>query len=445
MIKKVLILSIVGAFLFASCNNDDDSSPTPPETTTFRITITNTINYLGTTVFDTPVGMATPGPLTAAADSYSFDFYAYPGSRLSFVSMLANSNDWFFAPGESGIELFDAGGNPVTGDVTDEISLWDAGTEEEDPATIATEPGGATAGDPDDDTNVRILSNTVSDYFTAELSHDGTRFTMTITRTDTGIVTPGIAVVHAQEAPFFNQGEPDRGHGLEALAEAGIPANLNVWFNEPGTDGAPLRLSSSHTPFSPGVVYAFSGDSDPLFTQGQSATTASGLEALAEDGDIQTVSDYLNGQGLSVATSNAPILPGGSLTFDIEASVGDKLGFATMFVQSNDWFLAFNNDGVALFNENGEPVSGTDSSIQTYLFDAGTEEDEAVGFGANQALRQAAANTGDADDDTTVRRVTTINDTQFNKGNIISVPGVTGYGDLRGGYNLIQINIEPIN
>lgn len=447
MIKKSLIPLIAGALFFISCNNDDDNGGTPDTPTNFRITITNTINYLNTTVFDTPVGAPAPGALTATGDAYVYDFYAFPGSRLSFVSMLAQSNDWFFAPGEAGIELFDVDGNPITGDVTDQISLWDAGTEEEDPATIATEPGGTTAGDPDDDNTVRVLPDMVADYLTAVLSHDGTHFTMTITKADNdnGNVTPGIAVVHAQDAPFFTVGEPDRGQGLEEVAEAGIPTNLYDWFNEAGTDGAPLRLSSSHAPFSPGVVYAFNGAQDPLFTQEQSAPTASGLEALAEDGSVQTAFDYLNGQGLSVAASDGPILPGNSLVFEIEALPGDKLGFATMFVQSNDWFLAFNNNGVELFSSSGDPVSGTDFSIQAYLFDAGTEEDEAVGFGANQAPRQAGANTGDPDDDNTVRRVGAIEDVQFNKGNIASAPGVAGYLDPRGGYNLIQINIEPIN
>ena len=446
MIKKFLVLSAIGGLFLASCSNDDDNNPNPePSATTFRITLSNTINYLSTTVFNTPDGDIDSGPLTEVGDTYIFSFYAYPGSRLSFATMLANSNDHFFAPGEAGVELFDDNGDPVTGDITSQISLWDAGTEEEDPATIATEPDGDINGDPDDDNTVRIVSSEVSEYLTAALSHDGDRFTVTLTRINMGIITPGIAVIHAQDAPLFTVGEPDRGQGLEAIAEAGEATALYDWLNETGTDGAPLRLSSSITPFSPGVVYAFSGASDPLFQQGQSATAESGLEALAEDGGNQTMFDYLDGQGLSVAMSSGPILPGESITFDIEARSGDKLGFATMFVQSNDWFLAFNNDGVALFDGSGNPVSGTEYSVQAYLYDAGTEEDETVGFGDNQALRQSGANTGAADDDTSVRRVGEIDDVQFNKGVITSAPGVAGYVDARGGYNLIQINIEPLN
>ena len=43
--------------------------------------------------------------------------------------MLAATNDVFFGPGDTGIALFDSHGQPVTGDVTDQIRLWDAGTE----------------------------------------------------------------------------------------------------------------------------------------------------------------------------------------------------------------------------------------------------------------------------------------------------------------------------
>ena len=66
--------------------------------------------------------------------------------------MLANSNDWFFAAGQDGLALFDADGNPLSGDITADIRLYDAGTEEEDPATIATAPDGGTIGNLDDDT-----------------------------------------------------------------------------------------------------------------------------------------------------------------------------------------------------------------------------------------------------------------------------------------------------
>ena len=51
-----------------------------------------------------------------------------PGDRLSLTTMMGQSNDWFYAPVESGIPLFE-NGNPISGDITSQIILWDAGTE----------------------------------------------------------------------------------------------------------------------------------------------------------------------------------------------------------------------------------------------------------------------------------------------------------------------------
>ncbi len=56
-------------------------------------------------------------------------FSASPGDHFSFAVMLEQSNDAFYAPGPDGIALFDADGNPIKGDVTVQIMLWDAGTE----------------------------------------------------------------------------------------------------------------------------------------------------------------------------------------------------------------------------------------------------------------------------------------------------------------------------
>ena len=79
------------------------------------------------TVFNTPAGDAAPGPATPGK-SYSFSFEASPGHRLSFASMYVQSNDAFYAPSDSGMPLYN-GSTPVTGSVTSEIRLWDAGTE----------------------------------------------------------------------------------------------------------------------------------------------------------------------------------------------------------------------------------------------------------------------------------------------------------------------------
>jgi hypothetical protein len=43
--------------------------------------------------------------------------------------MFVQSNDLFYAPDGGGIALFNEEGVPLDGDITELISLWDAGTE----------------------------------------------------------------------------------------------------------------------------------------------------------------------------------------------------------------------------------------------------------------------------------------------------------------------------
>ena len=52
-----------------------------------------------------------------------------PGDRIVFTTMFVQSNDLFYAPAPQGIALFNATGTLVTGDVSKEVVLWDAGTE----------------------------------------------------------------------------------------------------------------------------------------------------------------------------------------------------------------------------------------------------------------------------------------------------------------------------
>ena len=113
-----------------------------------------------------------------------------------------------------------------------------------------------------------------------------------------------------------------------------------------------------------------------------------------------------------------------------------------MFVNTNDWFISYNNAGFPLFDAVGTPVSGFGASEKSYLYDVGSEVDEPVGFGMYQAPRQTAANQGPADDNNIVRRVSELNDVQFGKGTISSGPGVVWLQDPRGGYNVVRVEIQ---
>lgn len=79
-------------------------------------------------VFDTPVGDTKPGPATPGK-AFAFTFTAQPGDRLCVTTMMGQSNDWFYAPDDKGIALFDGTGKPIAGDLTSRFRLWNAGTE----------------------------------------------------------------------------------------------------------------------------------------------------------------------------------------------------------------------------------------------------------------------------------------------------------------------------
>ena len=81
----------------------------------------------------TPVGASAEGPLTPG-QSYEFEIEALPSQQLSAAWMFGQSNDLFYS-NDRPIALFDASGRPKSGEMTAQLSLWDAGTE------VNEEPG----------------------------------------------------------------------------------------------------------------------------------------------------------------------------------------------------------------------------------------------------------------------------------------------------------------
>jgi len=77
-------------------------------------------------IFNTPTGMDKPAPILPSG-AYEFTFAAEEGMKLNFIAMYGQSNDLFYAP-EKAIDLF-VKGEAITGDITDKLVLWDAGTE----------------------------------------------------------------------------------------------------------------------------------------------------------------------------------------------------------------------------------------------------------------------------------------------------------------------------
>jgi hypothetical protein len=91
-------------------------------------------------VFNTPVGAMGAGPIRPG-DSYEYTFTAMPGMKLFTTMMFGQSNDWFYAPDANGIALFDAKGNPVSGEVANKLILWNAGTEVDEEIGIGPNQG----------------------------------------------------------------------------------------------------------------------------------------------------------------------------------------------------------------------------------------------------------------------------------------------------------------
>lgn len=155
------------------------------------------------------------------------------------------------------------------------------------------------------------------------------------------LLAPGVFVIHADPGVIFTAGEADRDGGLEALAEDGDPSGL--------------------------------------------AASLEGYMGVSQVGVFNTPSG---------ADAPGPLAPGSAYEFTFTAVPHTYLSFATMFVQSNDLFYAPGEEGLTLFDEEGLPISGEITEL-VFLWDAGTEVNEAPFEGANQAPRQAGPNTGE--------------------------------------------------
>jgi len=427
----------------------------------FTVTIENVGTprpYFLSGVFNTPVGADTPAPIFPG-DAYEFTFQAGPnvlpndgGTRLSLVTMFVQSNDLFFAPDEAGIRLFDENGTALgsngAADVTDQILLWDAGTEVNTITGTASQkpqqdPAAEDVGTDENGVVIEITNNTdglntfpdVAEVIKVTITNSNdTEFTVRIENLSDAMtisvpamgddatapvpMSPGVWIVHTSDSPFFTAGEA-ASEGIENIAEDGF-SQVEAMR---ATENTGLTV-----PFSPGVWAIHRIGTRPLFSRGN-PDFGNGLEAIAEDGNPEALANALSnnsdvGQSAIFNTpvgsdTPAPIGSGGRYQFSFTAIPGDRLSLATMFVQSNDWIYSFNEIGLPLFDGN-MPISG-DFTNSIRFYDVGTEIDEFPGAGLNQVIRQAAANTGAVDADNTVRRVDAVPDNVPRKNELIRV------------------------
>ena len=162
------------------------------------------------------------------------------------------------------------------------------------------------------------------------------------------------------------------------------------------------------------VIWLIHGDtmgSGPFFTPGE-PDRGDGLEALAEDGAVSKLALFLENADYStwgvasipdMEADAGPLIPSNFYTIFFDAVPGERLSFVTRFTEANDLFFAPDEQGIALFTDDGQPINETITRY-VYLWDAGTEVNEEPLIGENQGPRQPEPNTG-PDEDGTVRPV----------------------------------------
>ncbi|HEY5925105.1 MAG TPA: spondin domain-containing protein [Kofleriaceae bacterium] len=435
MIKNKLIAATL--LSFTACASDtDDKMMDDPMPTAFKLRIDNIAPW---TVLKSGVQATKTNGTTGAlamGQAYEISFTAGRNQRVSFASMLGESNDWFFAPGPDGIALYDAQGNPVSGDVTGYVKLWDAGTEIDQEPAVGDAVG---PRQPAPDFGAADPNPTVRELYGQVTLTDGSKFTLpsiasmirvtltpganrtftlrieNVSTTSTLVtsvggrdihVSPPVWALHIAPAPLFTPGEADRAQGLELVAESG---------RFPTLQGSMRALAGWPTPISPGV-YAVHDAPEPLYALGL-VDRNQGLERLAEDGNNGVLADAMMGiaAGGMVADAGAfevpadldmraPARPGQAYELTVAGLPGEYLSFATMFGMSDDWFFATVPEGIALFDAWGMPMTG-DVTDRIALYDAGTEVDQEPAIGPDTGPQQPAPNTGAADPVRNVREV----------------------------------------
>lgn len=444
---KLLAASSLCALALGACASDSNEPPfvdvdgdgvndnDPTALRTFTMKVENVAPF---TILKSGVQRTKPDKVDgnlAPGEYYEIRFTAGVGHRLSLASMLLESNDWFFGTDPAGIPLYN-NGVPISGDITNQIKLWDAGTEYDQEPGVGADTGllqaTRTQGAVDPDHRVRLvespakLSNgttfqrpdvpsmiqvTVTPgldrSFVVRITNVSTTNTLVTSAGNKAItVTPVLFVIacDTDPNPLFDQDQPPRDNGIESLAES---ANADAVNDK-------LRLLRGiATPLTKGV-YAVHAGGNPFFIDNQPDGHL-GLEKLAEDGDPSALLASLE-QGIILdaesygavttpmdASAEAPCAAGQAYELTFQARPGDRLSLVTGFGASDDWFFSPPGEGMLLFNGN-LPRWG-EITTEFRLYDAGTERDEELDVGVDVGTQQTAPNTGRDDSTKLVREV----------------------------------------
>jgi len=378
----------------SACNDDEMMNPFAGETT---ITIENVLDskplvQSGTFKNDGDAPVVMPG------ETISFQFYAAKGQAVTFATMYGLSNDLFFAPANPGIALYDEDGNPIEGNVSDQVKLWDNGTRiNEKPGPDGAHPGMAEMT-PQNITEVNGMDAQGNDYASAatlmnvSLKYDGnSMFTLTVKNTSGNTpnetpFSPGVWAISyiaggdlLSPTPIFDSGKPSA-NGLTALAEMGDNSELGDYL---------AAQTGIFTPLSPILVVVYNGVENPIYKAGEK-DRGEGLKELAQMGDASKLSAHLKTTDgvkevyILPAENTTVLLPkigeqrGSEISQRLKVVKGDRLAIATMYGLSNDWFFASKENGV-------DATKKGDISTSIGLFDNGTAIDQFPGAGVTQA------------------------------------------------------------
>ncbi|MEX6689694.1 spondin domain-containing protein [Danxiaibacter flavus] len=381
------VLSIMS---LSSCKKDNDHMH--PETTT--ITVENVLQSKPLVESGTFKGKGTP-PLILPGESVSIHFSAAKGEALTFATMYGWSNDLFFAPENPGIAVYDANGNPVQGDVSSKIKLWDNGTRvNQAPGAGVVHPGTANSQNITEVNGTDAQGNTylpASQLVKATLAYNGNSyFTLTLKNTSGKTInetplSPGVWAVSyivggnlLNPAPLYMSGQPTA-NGLTSIAERGDNGPLSSYISS---------ITGIFTPMSPVLVVVYNGQSSPIYQVGEK-DRGEGLRLLAQRGNADTLAAALKMKpGVKAvyvlhAPSTNVLLPvingqaGGKVSQMLSVKNGERLAIATMYGFSNDWFFASKDNGVEA-TQKGD-ISGTIA-----LYDDGTAINQFPGAGITQ-------------------------------------------------------------
>lgn len=393
-LKKFRSISIA-AFLplaLVACKKDNNDNMATPQQST--ITVENVLKSQPLVESGTFQGTGTPA-LILPGQSTTITFSAAKGEAFSFATMYGASNDLFFAPSNPGIQVYDNSGNPIEGNVSSQIKLWDNGTRvNQKPGTTVNHPGVAETKSITEVNGTDAQGNTylaASQLVKATLKYNGnSTFTLTLQNISNGTanetpLSPGVWSVSyivggnlLAPNPLYTAGQPTA-NGLTNIAEAGDNTALSAYIKS---------ITGIFTPLSPILVVVYNGIDNPIYKAGQ-ADAGNGLTALAQKGNAADLAAYLKTvKGVKAvyvlpAPTTTVLLPqiagkqGGVVSQQLNVSIGDRLAIATMYGFSNDWFFASADNGV-------DATQKGDISSSIKLFDDGTAVNQFPGAGVTQ-------------------------------------------------------------